>query len=412
MGNERVTRINVGRIARNFEMSLGEMHTPHKRWADSRGKGAYSSVVRVVLGRNDYVLFIAILVFTDDSGTIQPGSMKRNDRKRANMKAMVYSRPGGPEVLEIAELPDPVPGKGQIRIRVRAAALGLIDQQWFPKRGQRAPGILGTLMSRAAGAVGSPLSTEVSGVVDKVGPDVVKFKVGDPVFGPTIGMKGAGTAEFAILNSERAALIPVGTSFEDAAAMAGSFETAWGAVRTADIKPGMNVLVYGSSGGVGLYVAEIAKALGATVTGVCSSRNQAVARAAGLDHVVNYQTENVKSLATYQGKRFDRIILVNGNNPIDVYRGLLAPGGIIVGIGAAKQAMAVMLRSPFSRSFRAYSSVMTPERGYLDRAAELAAEGKIRPHVDAVYPIAQTADAVKYLLAQHAQGKVVVSVEF
>lgn len=327
------------------------------------------------------------------------------------MKAIVYSRPGGPEVLEMTELPDPTPGKEQIRIRVRAAALGLIDQQWFSKRGHDASGRLSAVMARVAGAVGSPLSSEVSGVIDQVGPDVVKFKVGDRVFGPTTGMKGAGTAEFAILNSERAALIPEGTSFEEAAAMAGSFETAWGAVRTADIKPGMNVLVYGSSGGVGLYTAEIAKALGATVTGVCSSRNQEVARAAGLDHVVNYQIENVKSLATYQGKRFDRIILVNGNNPMDVYRGLLAPGGIIVGIGAAKQAMAVMLRSPFSKSFRAYSSVATPEKWYLDRAAELAAEGKIRPHVDAVYPIAQTADAVKYLLTQHAQGKVVIAVD-
>lgn len=328
------------------------------------------------------------------------------------MKALVHANPGSPKALEIAELPYPAPDKGQIRIRVRAAALGLLDQVWLPKDGKSALGPVMSVAAKAARAVGSPLAAEVSGIVDQVGLGVKGFSVGDRVFGPTARMLGAGTAEYTILKAERTALIPDGTSFEDAAALAGSFETAWGAVRTADIKPGMNILVYGSSGGVGLYAAQIAKVKGATVTGVCSTRNQEVAREAGLDFVGDYQKQDVTSLTTYGGKKFDRIILVNGDNPVSVYRGLLAPGGVIVGIGGAKQAMKVLARASFSKEFRAYSSVLTPEKDYLDQAAKLVSEGKIAPYVDAVYPISRSADAVEYLMNQHAQGKVVIAVDF
>lgn len=328
------------------------------------------------------------------------------------MKALVHAKPGDPNVLELAELPDPASGEGQLRIRVRAAALGLIDQVWLPKDGQGSVGPIMSVAARAARIIGSPLASEVSGIVDQVGPEVTEFKVGDRVFGPTARMLGAGTAEYAILKARRTALIPDGTAFEEAAALAGSFETAWGAVRTAEVKPGMNVLVYGSSGGVGLYAAQIAKVKGATVTGVCSTRNQVVAREAGLDFVVDYKKQDAKSLATYGGKKFDRIILVNGNSPVPVYQGLLASGGVIVGIGAATQAMKVMVRAPFSKEFRAYSSVFTPEKDYLDQAAKLLSEGRIAPHVDAVYPISRAGEAVEYLMTQHAQGKVVIAVDF
>lgn len=328
------------------------------------------------------------------------------------MKAAVLARSDGPEVVEILEIPDPTPGKGQIRVRVRSAVLGLFDQQWFPKPGGAKPSAALRAMSKLVGAVGSPLSNGVAGVVDQVGPGVSEFRPGDRVFGPTIGFKGAGTAEFALLKVARAALIPDQVSFEVAAAMTDSFETAIGAVRAAHIHEGMDVLVYGSSGGVGLFTAQIAKVAGATVTGVCSTRNQQVARDAGCDHVVDYQAQDAGSPATYGGRTFDRIILVNGDNPLSAYRALLAPGGVIVGVGAAKQAMAVMVRAPFSKQFRAYSSVATPEKDYLHEAAALAADGSVRPHIDHVYPVTQSADAVAYLLAKHPQGKVVINVDF
>ena len=103
---------------------------------------------------------------------------------------------------------------------------------------------------------------------------------------------------------------------------------------------------------------------------------------------------------------------MNGKNPVSVYQGLLASGGVIVGIGAATQAMKVMVRAPFSKEFRAYSSIFTPEKDYLDQAAKLVSEGKIVPHVDAVYSISRAAEAVGYLMTQHAQGKVVIAVDF
>lgn len=328
------------------------------------------------------------------------------------MRAVVYSRPGGPEVLETREVPTPIPGKGQVRVRVHSAVLGLFDQQWFAKPGQERPGLPLRLMAKAVGAIGSPLGNGVAGVVDLVGPGVTEFRPGDRVFGPTIGFRGAGTAEFAVLNVSRAAAIPADVPFQIAAALTDSFETALGAVRAAGVRADMNVLVYGSSGGVGLFTAQLANDAGATVTGVCSTRNQQVAREAGCDHVVDYRTQDAVSPATYPGTRFDRIILVNGDNPVPAYRALLAPGGVIVGVGAAKQAMAVAIRAPFSQRFRAYSSVFKPQQDYLDRAATLAAAGRVRPHVDHVHPASQTAAAVSYLLTQHPQGKVVIDVDF
>lgn len=328
------------------------------------------------------------------------------------MKAVVYSRPGGPEVLETREIPPPVPGKGQVQVRVRAAVLGLFDQQWFAKPGQQTPGLPLRLMAKAIGAVGSPLCNGVAGVVDLVGPGVTGLRPGDRVFGPTIGFKGAGTAEFALLNISRAAAIPAEVSFQVAAALTDSFETALGAVRAADVRPGQNVLVYGSSGGVGLFTAQLARDAGAVVTGVCSTRNQQVALDAGCDHVVDYRRKDAVSPATYPGTRFDRIILVNGDNPVSAYRALLAPGGVVVGIGAAKQAMAVAVRAPFSKTFRAYSSVFKPQQDYLDQAAALAVARRVRPYIDHVYPVGETAAAVHYLLTQHPQGKVVIDVDF
>lgn len=322
------------------------------------------------------------------------------------MKAMVYSRSGEPEMLQIQDIPTPTPGHGEVLIRVRAAALGLFDQ--LLSGSGDTPGVGTRFMATALRAVGSPLSFEVSGEVAEVGTGVTTLRPGDPVFGPIPSFHG-GTAQYAVLSADRVARVPQNISFAQAAALAGSFETAWGAVRTAGVERGKKVLVQGASGGVGLYAAQIARAMGAeSVTGVCSTRNQQVARQIGCDHVVDYTQDNVSELE----ERFDAIILVNGNNPIKTYLNLLAPGGVVVGVGGAKQAMAAMGYAAVSKKVRVYANVLTPEPGYLHHAADLASRGVVKPYIDEVYPVEQTADALKYLRDYHAQGKVVVSVDF
>lgn len=169
---------------------------------------------------------------------------------------MVTARPDEDPVVEARELPTPVPKRGQVRIRVRCATLSLLEQQWFPKAEGRGNNRLTASLPTLLGVVGSPLGNGVSGVVDMVGPDVDSFAVGDRVFGPTVGLRGADTAQSALLKASRCAVIPDGVSFAQSAAMTDSFETALGAVRAAGVRRGMNVLVFGSSGGVALFTAE------------------------------------------------------------------------------------------------------------------------------------------------------------
>ena len=321
------------------------------------------------------------------------------------MKAIVYTKVGGPEVLQVREVPKPQAKKNQVLIRVKACALNVADYQPFEgKIG------LGThAMNLLLGRKGKPIGAEIAGIVEEVGPEISHIQVGDRVFGKVAGtMPIGGLAEYALMDKERVEAMPTGLSFSEAASLSISFETALGSLKKAAIKPGDEVLIYGASGGVGSFAIQIAKARGARVTGVCSTRNVTQAYQLGCSLVIDYKKEDFRQV----GHTFDAIIGINGCNPMKDYKKLLKPDGIFVGIGNAKQASLALAKSFTSRQFTYLAGLVSPQKGYLTYAKELVEQGQLRPMIDKVYKTSQVQEVIRYCLEEHPQGKVVVAVDF
>lgn len=167
-------------------------------------------------------------------------------------------------------------------------------------------------------------------------------------------------------------------------------------------------MIYGASGGVGLYAVQLAKVMGASVTGVCSTRNVALAKRMGCSEVIDYKKEDFAKVE----KKFDAIIGINGCNSMKIYKKLLKPAGLFVGVGNAKQAARALFRSFISKNFTYFAGPMMPQKDYLAYAKQLAEAGKLTPHIDKIYSVANTKDAIRYMVESHAQGKVVVRMDF
>ena len=324
------------------------------------------------------------------------------------MKAVVYTKTGGLEVVKKQSVETPLPGNDQVLIEVKACALNVSDYQRFQTKNGKIP-CSTSLTNKMMGYIGKPLGAEISGIVVKTGKNVTHVKKGDAVFGKTAGSAPAGgIAELALMDKDRVYKKPENFSFEEASTVSISFETALGAVRKANIKPGQKVMVYGASGGVGLYAVQLAKAVGAEVAGVCSTRNIELAKAAGCDQVVDYKKEDFTKTDT----KYDAIIGVNGCNPMKKYKSIMKENGIFVGVGNMSQAMRALATSFTSRNFTYYAGAFTKQEDYLQYAKELAEAGKLHTYIDKVYSVNETVDAIQYLLTSHASGKVVIKTDF
>ena len=324
------------------------------------------------------------------------------------MKAVVYTKTGGLEVVKQQSIEMPVPGDDQVLVKVKACALNIGDYQRFQTKNGKIP-ISTYITNKLMGYVGKPLGAEISGIVTKIGRNVTHVKVGDAVFGKTAGTAPVGgIAEYAVMDADRVCLKPDNFSFEEAATVSISFDTALGAVRKANIKPEQNVMIYGASGGVGLYAVQLAKVAGAIVTGVCSTRNIELAKLAGCDNVVDYKKENF----TKTNIKYDAIIGVNGCNPMKKYKSIMKENGIFVGVGDVNQAMKALLSSFTSHNFTYYAGAFTKQPDYLQYAKELAEAGKLHTYIDKVYSANETTQAIQYLLSSHASGKVVIKMNF
>lgn len=324
------------------------------------------------------------------------------------MKAMIYTKTGGLDVLKVQNIEKPTPNDNQVLIAVKAGALNIADYQRFESLSENVS-LTNKMMNLVMGFKNAPLGAEISGTVVAVGKNITHVKVGDSVFGKTAGSfpKG-GFAEYALMDKDRVYQKPENFSFEQASAVSISFETALGAVRKAKIQSGQEVMIYGSSGGVGLYAVQLAKALGANVTGVCSTRNIELAKAMGCDQIIDYKKEDFIKV----GKKFDAIIGINGYNPMKSYKKLLKENGIFVGVGNAKQGFSAMFRSFTSKNFTYLAGMASLQEGYLAYAKELAEANKLVPYIDKVYSVNDTAEAIRYILTEHTQGKVVVKMDF
>jgi NADPH:quinone reductase-like Zn-dependent oxidoreductase len=314
---------------------------------------------------------------------------------------------GGPEVLRVERVARPVPADDQLLVKVRAAAVNPLD--WHQMRGE--PYLI--RMSTGFGAPTDPLmGVDFSGTVEAVGKSVTRFKPGDEVFG---GRNGA-LSEYVVVRESRAvALKPANVTHEQAAAVPVAALTALQALREqGNLKAGQKVLINGASGGVGTYAVQLAKAMGAEVTGVCSERNAEMVSSIGADRVIDYQKEDF----TKGDARYDLIVDNIGNRSILDIVDVLAPTGIYVIVGAPSEdpwigAVAAPIRASFYSPFvdqplKFFIAKM--EQKDVEYLASLMSEGQLVSVIDRTYPLAESAEAIRYLETGRARGKVIVTV--
>lgn len=325
----------------------------------------------------------------------------------ATMTAIVQDRYGAePEAaLRLAETARPTIGDDDVLVRVAAAS---VDRgTWHVMTG------MPYLMRFAGFGVHRPKSSNpgraLAGVVEAVGTKVTDFAPGDEVYGTCDG----SFAPYAVVDPGKLAHKPANLSLEQAAAVPISGVTALQAIRKANVEAGQSVLVVGASGGVGTYAVQIAKALGAVVTGVCSTAKAELVRSLGADHVVDYTREDFAG-GTH---RYDVIIDTGGNRPLSHLRRALSSHGtlVIVGgetggrwLGGFDRSLRAGLWSPFV-SQRLTMLASRENSADLAAIARLVEAGEVFSAVDRTYPLSETAAAVRHLMDGHARGKVVIT---
>lgn len=323
------------------------------------------------------------------------------------MKAVVQDVYGDADVLRLRDIPQPVPGAGEVLIKVHAA--GVDQGVWHLMTGK--PYLL-RLFGYGLKKPKVPVrGREVAGVVDAVGAGVTRFKPGDEVFGTCEG----SFAEYACAKESLLARRPSNLTFEDTAAAPISAVTALQAVRDAgQVAAGQKVLVIGAGGGVGSFAVQIAKDSGAEVTGVCSAGKTDLVRRLGADHVVDYTRDDFAAA----GVLYDVIIDTAGNRPLSVLRKALAPQGTLVIVGGEgggnvtggfERSMAAPLASLFSG--QKFKGLVSKENHQdLEALTRLLESGSVKPAVDKVYPLAEAPAAITHLHEGRVRGKVVVRV--
>ena len=297
----------------------------------------------------------------------------------------------------------PRPKDNEVLVKIHAASVNAMDWRIFT---------FPVLMRRILGrGYRQPKDTscgyDLAGRVEAVGSAVTRFRPGDAVF----GMQRGSFAEYVCAPEDKVVPKPANVSFAAAAAVPVAALTALQALRDqAHVQPGQTVLINGAGGGVGTFAVQIAKAFGAEVTAVCSTRNQDVARAIGADHVIDYTREDF----TKNGRRYDVIIAANGYHSIFEYRRSLNPNGVYVVLGGAMLQMfqALLFGAVLSRmDTRRFRGLMANvKHADLLFLAELLAAGKVVPAVDRRYPLEEVGAAMRYLIEGHASGKVVITV--
>jgi len=326
------------------------------------------------------------------------------------MKAAVRYCYGSPEVVKYGELAKPSPGDKEVLVKVRAASVNPYDYHFV----EGTPYLVRTDPHAGFGAPRNPrLGVDFAGTVEAVGKSVTRFKAGDEVFG---GQDGA-FAEYVVVPEDGVlALKPGNMSFEQAATTAIAGITALQALRDrGHLHAGQKVLINGASGGVGTFAVQIAKSMGAEVTGVCSTRNLELVRAIGADHVVDYTREDF----TKGALRYDLIIDNVATHSAFEYQRVLKPKGIYVQIGAAdlgkwfgflKLTLEGKIIAPFvSQKFGMMGAHLA--RDDLEILASLMESGKLTPVIDRRYALSDADAALRYLEQGHARGKVVLTVQ-
>lgn len=323
------------------------------------------------------------------------------------MQTIIYTEYGSPDVLKLTETEKPVPQDDEVLVKIHATGLNYADTVLLSGK---------PFLIRLESGLSNPGTktpgADIAGVVEAVGNNVSRFKIGDAVFGDISGVGFGGLAEYVAVPETLLAHKPENVSFEEAAATPMAAVTALQGIRnTGEIKAGQNVLIYGASGGVGTFALQIAKSYNTTVTAVCSTGKVDMVKSIGADHVIDYKKEDF----TQNGKRYDLIAAVNGFRPLSDYKNALSENGTYVVIGGSlRQIFAGMLLGSLMtiNSTKKLKSmgVAKPDADDLTFIAELIDAGKIKPVVDRCYPLEDTAEAFRYVTNGHAKGKVIISI--
>ena len=331
---------------------------------------------------------------------------------KPTMKAVLHRCYGSADVITIEDVAKPTPRDGQVLVKVRAVSLNALDSHVLHGDPY--------IVMRFAGGIGSPksptLGGDFAGMVEAVGRGVTDFMPGDEVFGAGGGTRFTAFAEYVTVYPAFATLArkPANVTFEQAAAVPIAALTALQALRDQGrLRSGQKVLINGASGGVGTFAVEIAKALGAEVTGVCSTHNVEMVREIGADHVFDYTRDDF----TTSGERYDLIVDIAASRSLAEYRRVLKPDGIYVIVGAAGRgrwlgplapALKTLAYAPFASAEFVFfiANMNKPDLRFV---AELMEQGKVRPVIDRTYPLGEIRDAFRYFDEGHARGKIVVT---
>ena len=323
------------------------------------------------------------------------------------MKAIVYHRYGSPDVLKLEEVQKPTPRDDEVLVKIHASSINSWD--WDLLRGARGFTRLSGLLKPRNKILG----TDVAGRVEAVGKNVTQLQPGNEVFGELswrfLSLGWGGFAEYVCARENSMLLKPVSMTFEEAAAVPQVAALALAGLRfNGQIQPGQKVLINGAGGGVGTFAVQIAKSLGAEVTGVDSTRKLDMLRSIGADHVIDYAREDF----TRNGQRYDLIIDVAAHHSFSDYRRALSPGGAYGVIGGSQfrffQTMFLGLWVSMIGNKKMGTVGAKPNEG-LTYLIELFEAGKVKPVIDRTYPLSEVADAFRYFGEGHVQGKIVIT---
>lgn len=313
------------------------------------------------------------------------------------MKAIVFNQYGGPDVLEYTDVQDPIPGEGEVLIRVAAASVNPVD--WKVREG-RLKFMTGKKFPLYAGS-------ELSGVVAAIGPRVFDFKPGDRVFAG-LTRKGGAYAEYAVAKSEKTVMIPDSMSFEDACTLAIAGVTSLQAfTRHFKVSQGDHVLVNGASGGIGTYAVQIARVLGAHVTAVCSERNRDLVLSLGADEVIYYNKEDFRE----RHNAFDVILDAAANAFMDDSKKSLKRGGLLIKLNISIKTILLGLWTKLFSSKKVKLILLKNKLSDFEVLIGLITAGDIKVVIDKTFPLEKAREAQEYSQTGRARGKIVIKVE-
>jgi NADPH:quinone reductase-like Zn-dependent oxidoreductase len=320
------------------------------------------------------------------------------------MKAIVHTKYGPPEVLQLKEVPKPIPRDDEVLIKVQAVSVNRSD--WEGLRGKPLYARIGGLLRPRHQILGS----DIAGRVEMAGRNVRRFRPGDEVFGDILGRLG-GFAEYVCARESALALKPASMTFEEAAAIPQAAVIALQGIRDkGQVQPGQKVLVSGAGGGAGTFAVQLAKIYGAEVTGVDNSGKLDFMRSLGADHVIDYTREDF----TKNGKQYDLILDVVAHRSVFAFkRALRSNGSYFLAGGSVATIFQILLLGPWIRATTGKKIrilAVKPNLKDMVYMTELCEAGKVTPVIDRRYPLSEVPEAIRYLGEGRTQGKVVITV--